>query len=278
MPSHVPNLGQIALILASAALFLAGWLISLGRLWRNNDGLRVAAKACQWTAVTAAVGVIVWHARARGSWLPLEDNFEALTWIAVLLSLFVLYVQRTRPIGGLDWFILPFVILMLIAAAAFGRAEPNSYRVYSTWTWLHLLSSFGGAAAFCVAGAVGAMYLLVSARLRRKNLPPTRSLGSLERLEGVTQMAITLGFALLTIGLITGLVKVLSSSTALGPRWYSQPKVVLAFAGWVVYALALHTPMTPSFRGRKAAILSIVGLVLMFGTLVAVQFNPGGNR
>ena len=51
----------------------------------------------------------------------LDDNFEAFLWLAILLAIFVMYVQRTRPIGGLDWFVMPIVIVLLVAAAVFGR-------------------------------------------------------------------------------------------------------------------------------------------------------------
>jgi ABC-type transport system involved in cytochrome c biogenesis permease subunit len=55
----------------------------------------------------------------------------------------------------------------------------------------------------------------------------------------------------------------------------TNPKVVLAFGVWVVYALALHSPINPAFRGRKSAMLSIVGFVLMMlATVIAVQFMP----
>ena len=50
--------------------------------------------------------------------------------------------------------------------------------------------------------------------------------------------------------------------------------VVLALAVWVVYAIVLHAPINPSFRGRKVAVLSMVGFVLMIGAIVAVQFLP----
>jgi hypothetical protein len=38
--------------------------------------------------------------------------------------------------------------------------------------------------------------------------------------------------------------------------------------------VALHTPITPAIRGRKAAMLSIVGFVLMVATLVTVLYLP----
>jgi ABC-type uncharacterized transport system permease subunit len=34
---------------------------------------------------------------------------------------------------------------------------------------------------------------------------------------------------------------------------------------WVVYAVVLHSPINPRFRGRRAAILSIIGCILTLG-------------
>jgi ABC-type uncharacterized transport system permease subunit len=193
----------------------------------------------------------------------------------LLLALFVAYVQRAHPLRGLDWFVMPIVILLLIAAAVFGSAKPHEY-LGTTWSWLHRVTAYGGALAFAVGGAAGAMYLIASQQLRNKKISAGSRLGSLERLERITFIAVTLGFALLTIGLVTGLVKVLGRGTnTLGPDWYTQPKVMLTFVAWVVYALVLHSPINPSFRGRKTAMLSVVGFVLMIGILVAVQLMPG---
>jgi ABC-type uncharacterized transport system permease subunit len=77
---------------------------------------------------------------------------------------------------------------------------------------------------------------------------------------------------LLTIGAVTGFMKM---------RFEHRPapiaKVVLSASVWVVYALVLHSPINPSFRGRRAAVLSIVGFVLMVGLMVAVMLMPSGT-
>jgi ABC-type uncharacterized transport system permease subunit len=116
------------------------------------------------------------------------------------------------------------------------------------------------------------MFLLASRRLRHKTPAQGPALGSLERLERITFSSVTLGFALLTVGAITGLVEMVAEkkSTPL-------PKLVMALAVWLVYAIVLHAPINPSFRGRRAAILSVFGLVLTLGTLVAVQYVPTGG-
>jgi len=124
---------------------------------------------------------------------------------------------------------------------------------------------------FAVAGAVGAMYLIVNRRLRDKTAGPGPSLGSLERLEHLTLASVTLGFALLTIGTITGVVRMFEEDKGTPPA--KNVAIGLAVAVWVVYGVVLHSPINPSFRGRRAAVLSVVGFVLMVGTILAVQFT-----
>jgi ABC-type uncharacterized transport system permease subunit len=277
MTAVPPNAGQILLLIGAILLLIAGDVASLARMRSDRNSLRIAAKSLDYWAILLAVAALSWHALSRGSWLPLEDNFEALTAIGIMLALFSMYIQRTRPIPGLDWFLMPIVMLMMICAIVFGKVKPDAYRPDSLWSWTHRLSSYGGALAFAVAAAVGCMYLIVSARLRRKPPTPGPRLGSLERLEKITQSSVTLGFALLTLGMLTGVIKIIHDApthTGPGAHYLASPKVILAICVWVVYALALHTPINPAIRGRKSAMLSIVGFVLMFGTIVAVQFMP----
>jgi ABC-type uncharacterized transport system permease subunit len=166
---------------------------------------------------------------------------------------------------------MPIAILLLVGAAVFGRAKPHEYDVRSVWLWTHRVTAYGGAVAFAVAGAVGAMYLIVNRRLRDKSAGPGPNLGSLERLEHLTLAAVTLGFALLTVGAVTGIVRMFADEKHTPPA--KNVAIGLAVAVWLVYAIVLHSPINPSFRGRRAAVLSVVGFVLMVGTVFAVQFS-----
>lgn len=274
-----PNAGQFALLWGAVALLLIGGGISLARLWKPNNTLRLTAKSMAYFAICLALSALIWHAWNRRSWLPVEDNFEALLALAVALVGFTLYVQRARPIPGLDWFLMPIAVLMLAAAGLFGEMKPGAYQPNELWRLAHRMSTFGGVAAFGVAAGVGTMYLIASAKLRQKNLIGATPMGSLERLENLADWALSFGFALLTVGIVTGLIEILErgSKTELGPHWMTSPKVILAFTVWVVYAIALHTPITPAVRGRKSAMLSIVGFVLIFATMLAVLYMPGGR-
>ena len=266
-----PTTGQLVLLGLAVALFAAGVGVAVARAWgRSSDALRLPGKACLYGGIVAAIGVIAWHAVGRHEWLPVNDNFESLVWLGVLLALFVMYTQHAKPVGGLELFVMPIVIVLLVAAGFFGRLEPQEYRELreDTWMWVHRVSAYGGAVAFAMAAAGGAMYVLASRRLRNKT--PLKGFGSLERLEHLTMVSVTVGFALLTVGLVTGLVRY-------RPNQLPVTKLALASLAWVVYAVVLHAPFNPRFRGQRAAILSVFGFALVVGTIVVVLLVPGGG-
>jgi hypothetical protein len=57
---------------------------------------------------------------------------------------------------------MPLVIVLLVIAGVAGRAEYHEYlpAVHNTWAWAHRVTAYGGAVAFAIAGASGAMYVL----------------------------------------------------------------------------------------------------------------------
>ncbi|HZZ42767.1 MAG TPA: cytochrome c biogenesis protein CcsA [Tepidisphaeraceae bacterium] len=271
-----PTLAQLLILFLAAACFAGGVASSTCRVWTGKNHFRLLAKIQYYLGLLLGLLVLVWHAVNRHDWVPLGDNFDTLVWLGMLLALFVLYVQRAKPLVGLDWFVMPVVMLLFICAGIFGKAKPQDY-VTSSLLWMHSVTAYLGFVAFAIAGAAGLMYLIANRRLRSKS-PAGPRFGSLERLEHITFLSVTIGFALLTIGLITGIARIHHGGNGnLGPHWFTSPKVLLASAVWVVYALVLHAPFNPSFRGRRTAMLSILGFVLMVGTLVVVQFMPAGG-
>lgn len=276
----MPHAGQTSLLAFCTAVFAAGGLCATVRLWTGNERLRPWIRAAEWLGLVSLGAVLAWHILQRGlsgGWEPVGDNYEALLWLAFLLAGFVAYVQLRRPIAGLEPIMMPVVVGLLIAAAGLEAWLPREYDLRGVWVAVHRVTSYAGAACFAVAAVAGVLYLRLSSRLRHKRAPgPGRGVfGNLERLEGWTFTAVTLGFALLTISLVTGLSRLEQAS---GAAWRWSPKIALAVAVWIIYALVLHAPILPNlgrFRGRKTAWLSIAGFILMLGTLVAVQWMLG---
>jgi len=115
------------------------------------------------------------------------------------------------------------------------------------------------------------MFLYVRSRLRHKHdLAGPQRMASLEAIEAAVIRFAGFGFALLTLGLVSGLI-ITPGSTARGPGWWFSSKVVLATASWLIYALVMNVRHTTHFRGARAAWLSIAGLILLLATFGAVS-------
>jgi ABC-type uncharacterized transport system permease subunit len=169
---------------------------------------------------------------------------------------------------GLDLFATPLTLAAVSAALVVGVIGPREYSVDSIWHVVHRGTSYAGAAAFTLAAAASVTYLIARARLRHRDALAGASLGSLERTERITHVASTVGFALLSVALATGVIWIVAGRTDVR-AW--SPKVVLACAVWVVYALVSHAPASVSLHGRRLAVLSLAGFALLVGALVAAQ-------
>jgi len=271
MPPEIPTLPQLSILALAVVALGIGIVLSVFRS-RGNEKLRVPMKMLYYWGLSLAIVVVFWHTVRRGHWTPLESNFDTLVSLGVILGVFVMYLQKRRPVAGLDWFVMPMVMMLLLLGGVFGRTKLHAY-LPTAWSVLHLVGVFGGAVAFALAGATGAMYLLSNQRLRNKTALPGSKFASLERLEHVTYLSVTLGFGLLTLGALMGFLWLLRDETKVLP----PGKIILTGVIWVIYAIILHTPINPSFRGRKTAMLSIAGFILMIATVVAVQFVPSGK-
>jgi len=258
-----------ALILAALSYLLAGAL-ALTREQRGRVQKRARAGVAVGSLLTLAL--FLWHSlQPGGNWQPLGDNVAALLGMATLIGVFLLYIQFRHPIASLELFLVPVILVLLVLAGFFGQLLPQSY-LPTGWSIVHRVTTFLGAVAFAIAAATGAMYIRADRALRSKRLDAASPGASLERLSSLNYSAVTWGFALLTIGCLTGFVwmRHINTPSHPGAEWLAHGKVHLALAAWALYAVVLHTPITPRLRGRRNAWLSIAGCVLILLSAVAV--------
>src|SRR5262245_50614226 len=100
----MPSAGPIVVVVLAIMMFVIGGGISFSRTWFERPWSRLTAKVCMYMGLLLVLVAQVWHGAARGSFGPLEDNFDSLLWLAMGLALFVMYIQRRKPLPGLDWF------------------------------------------------------------------------------------------------------------------------------------------------------------------------------
>jgi len=262
-----PTFIQLSLVIAAALAFAAGSGISAARLGRPAVSVSMSV-----AGLLLCLAALASHSISRNDWLPLRDNFDALVWLAVIIGGAGLYLQWRGTVGRIEWVVSPVVVLLLVCAAAFGAAMPHEY-TNTLWAWTHRVGVYASPVAFAIAACAGVMYLVLRRKLRSKDVfaSADASFGSLERLERLNYRAVRVGFVLLTVGVLTGIVRVLQHDTKLGEQWFWQPKILLSVTAYLLYAVVLHGPINPAFKGKRTAWCSIAGFVLLLATIVVVQ-------
>lgn len=258
-------------------------VVAVSRLTRS-----VAAAGMRWTrygllgvCTTGCGGLFLYRAFVvHQGWQPLQSHVDGLLLIATLFAVMVIFIQSRGRMRGLTTFALPVLTLMLAWSVCASAWTFHLFEINSIWKAVHLASVYLGTLFFAVAAISGGMFLYAQYRLRKKrDAIIGRKLASLEAIEKLIVWTSTMGFGLLTLGLVMGVIIVSSGPTRLGPDWWYSPKIILATSVWLIYALVMNTRHTATFRGAKAAWLSIVGLVLLlviFGIVVDGQQPSSG--
>lgn len=213
----------------------------------------------------------------RETWSPVESHVDGLLLMCALFAGAVVFIQHKPKLRGLAAFALPLLSLLLLWAicASLWTYRPfNLPTIAPAWSVFHAVSTYLGLLCCAIGAIAGAMYLYVQRRLKAKHAVPGR-LASLETLETLIIRAATLGFVLLTLSLLSGVVLITRSdtpgTTPLGVEWWFSPKVILATLAWAVYALLMNVRHASAFRGRRAAWLAIAGLALVLATYGVVE-------
>ena len=218
---------------------------------------------------------IAWVAKTlTGQTSP--NSAESLVILATASAAIILYIHLTGRFKNLHVFCLPLIALTQLCALLQVALQRGSSNIAGgALLVFHVACILIGAAAFLAAAAAGIVYLYQVARLKQRG--PSGELGkvpALEAIERFNQRTVTIGFALLTVGMFLGFLLMPREDQI--PLSVADPKVIFTAMIWMVYALLLHVRFVPRFRGRQAALLSILGfaLVVFSITFVVAEFLP----
>jgi len=221
------------------------------------------------------IGVIIHTAGfalryASAGYTPVTNLFESLSFFALSIAGIFLLAEIRYNLRTLGSFVAPLAFVFSIFAAFLpGEVAGLAPALNSYWLPVHVLLLFIGDAVFAVAFGAGIMYLWQEKQVKRKKMGAIfKRLPSLDVLDEVNYRCLTIGFPLLTMGIITGSIW---AEYAWGSYWSWDPKETWSLITWLLYAALLHGRLTVGWRGRKAAILAIVGFGAILFTFLGVN-------
>ncbi len=206
---------------------------------------------------------------AESGRIPATSFFEAANFLGLGIMLVFLIMEYRFRIAALGSFMLPLVIVLMVPAFIVARDIKELNPVLrSGWLGVHTSFAVLGDAAFAFAFIVSVMYLIQERQLKARRLGAIfHRLPSLDIMDTLGYKALTFGWPLFTIGMLTGSIW---ANSAWGTYWSWDPKETWSLITWAIYLVLLHL-RTIGWRGRKMAFLSILGFVFVLVSFFVVS-------
>ena len=226
---------------------------------------------------------------------PVSNLYESLCFLSWCASFTQLLLMRISPHAWVPALTTPLA-LGTLAFASF--ALPSSLQsanalvpaLRSSWLVMHVSVIMASYGALLVGSALAVGVLLANrdqaVAIRGSSIgsggfrAPTMAVGETftsltsepfsqaERLDNLSYRTITVGFLLLSVGIISGAVW---ANEAWGSWWSWDPKETWALICWLVYAAYLHTRLNRGWQGRRSALLAASGFVVVVICYIGVN-------
>jgi cytochrome c-type biogenesis protein CcsB len=234
----------------------------------------VALTVAGWSLHVASVTTRGFAAH-RVPWGNMYEFSSMVSLVAVTVFLVLVFRHRVRFLGA---FVMAPVVLYLGLAGTvlYSSAGPLVPALNSYWIKIHVVAAITASGAFMVSGVVTVLFLLKD-RWERRNTPASLGPGTASAIEfrhdgllrwlpdaatldRLAYRVITFAFPVWTFAIIAGAIW---AESAWSRYWGWDPKETWSFITWLAYAAYLHARATAGWRGRRAALLSLVGFTAL---------------
>lgn len=234
-----------------------------------------------WTATSTLAGFALHTAAIAQRWtevghfpaVGLGDGASLLAWSIVLV--FLVTFIRTR-VDALGLVIHPVAFLLVLVATLSPATRVGDPMLRTIFLPVHTTLAFFGYASLFVAFTLGLLYLIQERELKSR-VPRTfyYLAPSLERCDTLGGRTVEIGFALLTLAIVTGF---LWNRAARGVYWTGGAKEWSAIVAWVIYIGLILGRYRTGWGGRRAALMGIAGFAAVLFTFFWMNvLSPGGR-
>ncbi|MCD0452218.1 c-type cytochrome biogenesis protein CcsB [Actinocorallia sp. API 0066] len=208
----------------------------------------------------------------RWPWANMYEFVVAICVAAVTAYLVLVFKAKAKFLGA---FVMVAVVIGLGAATIWLYQEAGAVvpALESYWIAIHVTAAIIASGGFTVGFVATLLYLPAARREARKaEGEPKPSLldrlPSANVLDGLAYKSIMFVFPVWTFAIIAGAIW---ADEAWGRYWGWDPKETWSFIVFAIYAGYLHARATAGWKGRKAAVVSVIGYAALLFNLVGVN-------
>ncbi len=257
--------------LRAARMQAAGTGLGMAMGTRAVTGPRTAslgqyATILAWLATTFLAAWMIFRALATGHG-PFSNMYEFSIAFAFGILAFYVWIERRYHQKILALVALPVALgLMLYATTIPSTIEPLVPALQNNLLLTtHVAVAIVAYGSFTVGFGAAILYLIQPAG-GRWGLPKP------EVVDEIGHKSVVVGFPFLTLVIVLGAIW---ADVAWGRYWSWDPKETASFLTWLVYGAYLHARVTRGWRGRRAALLLVLGFAATLFTYFGNLFFGG---
>lgn len=257
------------------ALATAGYAVAWWSYWRAIGSSQKTTGRRAWLIAAVAflfqLGSLTLRTYRAGH-LPIYNAYEFSTLFAGGIVLVQLIFERLYPGRALGLATLPVALGLLFYAWTLPKAVEPIFPIFrSVWLKVHILTAIVAYSSLAITFGASCLYLFKH-RAKAEDGPEDSS-SALKLLDTVAYQAAAVGFPFLTVCVISGAIW---AEYVWGRFWSWDPKETWSLITWFIAAAYLHTRYHRGWKEQRAAILGIVGFVLVLMTFLGVELlRPG---
>jgi len=257
------------ILLITAACYLLGVILLYVAMAERSSRKRMLA------AGITLVGLCLHIWAESQHWLiPTSPNVSLLNILSLCALVTVAIPLATFPLRNslfdASLVALPLSVLILVAE---GTITAPELEITSTSAHItaHIFTSVIAFGVLSIAGVYALFIALIDHLLRSHSLNRlVRTLPALDKLEALLFHLIKIGFAILTISLVTGLVFV---NDLFGQ--HLGHKTILSIFAWLIFATLLWGRWKRGWRGQVAVRMTLTGIAILllsyFGSKLVLE-------
>ena len=229
-------------------------------------------------ALQASAVVLRGVAAQRAPWGNMHEFVSAALLFAVIVYL-VLALRFGMRWLGIGVTLVLSVGLGLAVTEFYVDVAPLVPALHSVWFIIHIVAACISAAAFNIGAIAAIMYLIRDRAERKADEAGTELVGYLaklptsRRLDLISYRLHAFAVPIWTFTIVAGAIW---AQYAWGRFWKWDPKETWSLITWLVYVGYLHARATAGWRGRRVAIIAVVGVITFWFNFIGVNLLFSG--
>ncbi len=202
---------------------------------------------------------------------PITNVFEIFTVLAFSITFSYFILELATDIRGTGPFIIiiSFVFQLISSMFIVDQFEVKEV-LKNNLLGVHVISALLGYSGFTISAVYGFLYLRLYKELKENRFGLIfNRLPNLEVLERLSFYSAVLGFTLLTIAIIIGVIWLPQAFPGFS---FIDPKLIGTALVWLLYAIGIFTKLFSRWRGKKLILLSITGFVIAILSTILSNF------